>query len=213
MILTVSISRSSYHHGDLRAALIAAALEIIDRKGIDALTLRAASRRAGVSHAAPAHHFQDKRGLLAAVATEAFGLFRDALLAAAGAKDDARGRFRRIGAAYIDFAIEHPARFRVMFHPLVADKEPYPDLAAASAAAFEVLLDGVTRAQDAGMVHRGEVRSIALFAWSVVHGFAALHLDGNLAATGFSAEPDALVAALTTEMHLGLRPGAPPPSP
>src|SRR3954451_21225511 len=105
-ILTVS----SYHHGNLRRVLIDKALEAIADDGVAALSLRDVARRAGVSHAAPAHHFGDKAGVLTAIATEGFELL-------AGATRAASGDLLDRGLAYIRFAVEHPAHYEVMFRP------------------------------------------------------------------------------------------------
>ncbi len=122
-----------YHHGDLRAALIAAAVAIVEQEGIGGLTLRKTARQTGVSHAAPAHHFKDMRGLLAAVAEEGFRKMAAMMAAAqeAVAADDPLMRFKALGKAYIDFALTHVAHFKVMFHLAVADKTAYPGLHAA----------------------------------------------------------------------------------
>src|SRR6201991_3728590 len=108
--------RAAYHHGDLRQKLMAVTEEIILEKGVDGFTLREAARRAGVSPAAPAHHFADARGLLTAVALLGFQEFGEALRKAdaAGGSDPER-RLQEQGMAYVRFALEHPARFQLMF--------------------------------------------------------------------------------------------------
>ncbi|MFC8230033.1 TetR/AcrR family transcriptional regulator [Streptomyces sp. NPDC057287] len=162
-------SERTYHHGDLRRAVLTAALDVIEADGPDALSLRDLARRAGVSHAAPAHHFKDRTGLLTAVAAEGYALFADAL---ADAPD-----LRERGVAYVRFAARHPAHFQVMFRP-----ELYrPDDAAlltAKARATEALQAGVGDLPDAA---RGEdARLAGVAAWSLAHGFATLLLSGNL---------------------------------
>lgn len=102
-------SRRPYHHGDLRRAILTAALDVIAADGPSALSLRDLARRAGVSHAAPAHHFKDRTGLLTAIAAEGFGLLAGAIGEAADLKD--------AGVRYVRFAREHPAHFQVMFAP------------------------------------------------------------------------------------------------
>src|SRR6478736_10491603 len=102
-------SDRTYHHGDLRRAVLTAALDVIRTEGPGALSLRDLARRAGVSHAAPAHHFKDRTGLLTAIAAEGYALFADAL---ADAPD-----LRERGVAYVRFAATHPAHFQVMFQP------------------------------------------------------------------------------------------------
>ncbi|MER5550171.1 TetR/AcrR family transcriptional regulator [Streptomyces sp. NPDC002793] len=162
-------SERTYHHGDLRRAVLTAALGVITADGPDALSLRDLARRAGVSHAAPAHHFKDRTGLLTAVAAEGYALFADALAAA----PDLQER----GVAYVRFAAAHPAHFQVMFRPELHRADD-PALLAAKARATEALRAGVSGLPDAA---RGEdSRLTGVAAWSLAHGFATLLLSGNL---------------------------------
>jgi AcrR family transcriptional regulator len=157
--------RRPYHHGNLRAALVDPALELVEREGAEALTLRAVARAAGVSPAAPYRHFTDKRALLAAVAEEGFRLMTTALRAGdAGA--DARARFRARGLAYVGFATRHPSHFRVMFGRELADRSGYPGLQDAARAAFDALVEGVRDAQEAGAMREGDPRELGLTAWA-----------------------------------------------
>ncbi|HET8576665.1 MAG TPA: helix-turn-helix domain-containing protein, partial [Methylomirabilota bacterium] len=97
--------RGRYHHGDLPRALVAAAVSLVEREGVDALTLRGAARKAGVSQAAPYRHFADKQALLAAVAEEGFKALSEAMRrASAPHEGDPLGRFRALGEAYVEFA-------------------------------------------------------------------------------------------------------------
>ncbi|WP_344487292.1 TetR/AcrR family transcriptional regulator [Glycomyces endophyticus] len=158
-----------YHHGDLRRALIDAAVEAVGETGPSALSLRAVAKRAGVSHAAPAHHFGDKAGLLTAVAAEGFDRFADALERAWTATGD----FDAVGAAYVRFAIDHRAHFEIMFRPELLHMDD-PDLVRASVRSREALHRGSgTDGPDAAFNAR------ALAAWSLAHGFAELLLAGN----------------------------------
>ncbi|MEV0154791.1 TetR/AcrR family transcriptional regulator [Micromonospora sp. NPDC050686] len=156
----------SYHHGDLRRALLDAAAEAMAESGVAELSLRDLARRAGVSHAAPAHHFGDKAGLLTALATEGYQLLGEALREG----DDG---LLEAGVAYVRFAVRHPAHFEVMFRPDLhrADDQ---DLAAARARTRELLRGGVAQ-------HTGRDPDVdSLAAWSIVHGFATLWLSGAL---------------------------------
>ena len=119
-----------YHHGNLRTALIAAAEAVITERGVDGFSLREAARRAGVSPAAPGHHFGDARGLLTAVATAAFTELGDVLAAAAAVPGDRRPRLEAQGAAYVGFALAHPAAFDLMWRRAVVDAAD-PDFVAA----------------------------------------------------------------------------------
>src|ERR687885_2712367 len=121
--------RSTYHHGDLRAALIQAADEIIAEGGIEAFSLRAAAQRAGVSPAAPAHHFGSAKGLLTEVALLAFERV-GRYIEAAGHSDDVVTDMRALGLALVTFAVDHPGHFRLMFrNDLVNRSDPrYPEM-------------------------------------------------------------------------------------
>jgi AcrR family transcriptional regulator len=197
--------RRAYHHGNLRAALVEAALGLVTREGVDALTLRAAARLAGVSPAAPYRHFADKRALLAAVAEEGFRLLTTALREAGSGEADALGRFRARGPAYVGFATRHPSHFRVMFGRELADRGPHPALREAAQAAFDALVEGMAEAQRAGIVGEGDPRELGLTAWSTMHGLATLLLDGRLQALyGHSVEE--LVALVGRNLYRGLGP-------
>jgi AcrR family transcriptional regulator len=166
---------STYHHKNLRSTIISAALDVIAESGPSALSLRDLARRAGVSHAAPAHHFGDKAGLLTAVAVQGFGLLADALAEA----QQQTGDFLEVGVAYVGFAVGHPAHFAVMFRPELYRSDD-PELIAAKALAGESLRRGV--APFAAAESGPAPQDAALAAWSLVHGFATLWLSGNLPA-------------------------------
>ncbi|WP_019903502.1 TetR/AcrR family transcriptional regulator [Methylobacterium sp. 77] len=170
---------AAYHHGDLRAALIQAATAILKERGIDGFSLREAARRAGVSPAAPQHHFGDARGLLTAVATEGFRLLGEALARADSAAADRDGRIRGQGRAYVAFALDHPAEFDTMWRCARIDTSN----AAYGAAAGQAF--GLLRAAVAGIPFEGgQVPTAsdpkAIACWSLVHGLARLALDGAL---------------------------------
>ena len=161
-----------YHHGDLPRALLEAAVEAIEEVGPAALSLRDLARRAGVSHAAPAHHFGDKAGLLTAVAADGFRRL------AATLRDtyEATGGFLEVGVAYVRFAVTHRAHFEVMFRPELYRTED-PELVQARDAARAMLYPPaaeVTDSPDGGDVRAG------VAAWSLVHGLATLWLNQNL---------------------------------
>src|SRR5215213_1549384 len=118
-----------YHHGDLRRALIDTALAMVTDEGAWNFTLREVARRAGVSHAAPYNHFEDKSALLAEVAALGYQSLREAMESAAGEQPrSARQPLARVGAAYVRFGVEQPAHYRLMFGAELAHKERYPAL-------------------------------------------------------------------------------------
>jgi AcrR family transcriptional regulator len=173
-----------YHHGDLRAALISAALAMIAEQGAANLSLRELARRAGVSHAAPAHHFGDKTGLLTAVAAEGYQLLAEATSAAW----QRTGSFLEVGVAYVRFAIAHPAHFAVMFQPDLY-READPALTAArtrARAALENPAGATARAIS------GEPATAGLAGWALMHGLATLWLTGNVA----DPDPESLARAV-----------------
>lgn len=171
----------AYHHGDLRRALLRGALELLAEGGPAHLTLRGAARRAGVSPAAPYRHFTDKRALLAAVAEEGFVALERACLEAIG--DDHASPievYRRRGLAYVRFAAEHPAHYRVMFGPEIPDKAAYDGLHLAAMAAYEALRQTLRACASAGCFGEAEIEVRAMRAWALVHGLASLFIDGQL---------------------------------
>jgi AcrR family transcriptional regulator len=176
-----------YHHGDLRRALIDTALAMVTEEGAWDFTLREVARRAGVSHAAPYNHFEDKSALLAEVAALGFESLRQTLEAAGRARRrSARQALAGIAAAYVLFGVEHPAHYRLMFGAELAEKAGYPALRAASDAAFTVLTGVLERGQASGQIRRGAVHDQALAAWSLVHGLTTLLIDQRVSFLGVS---------------------------
>jgi AcrR family transcriptional regulator len=176
------VPKDGYHHGDLRRALLDAAVVAIDESGPAALSLRDLARRAGVSHAAPAHHFTDKAGLLTALAAEGFDLLAAALTTARAET----GSFRELGVAYVRFALDHRAHFEVMFHPELYRPDD-PEVVAARERSGAVLYTGVEDLPGVA-ADPGAVREAGLAAWSMAHGFATLWLSGALPDLGRSPE-------------------------
>jgi AcrR family transcriptional regulator len=164
---------AAYHHGDLRSALLQAAAEEISTAGVAQLSLRELARRAGVSHAAPAHHFGDKTGLLTALATEGFRVLHEHTSPVLGRPD----ALVRAGEQYVAFALAHPAHFSVMFDPHLLRMSDTA-LAAERNLAFDNFFAAVR--QTTGTDDAELVAIQAMAAWSVVHGVAVLWLQGNL---------------------------------
>jgi AcrR family transcriptional regulator len=165
-----------YHHGDLRQAVLAAAIAVLGESGPTQLSLRDLARRAGVSHAAPAHHFGDKAGLLTAVAAQGYQLLADTLTAARQRSAD----FLEVGVAYVRFAVDHRAHFEVMFRPDLYRPDD-PEVATARQRAADALYGGVRSVAATG---RGpDIPLAGVAAWSLVHGFATLWLNHALPPT------------------------------
>ena len=173
------MTKSSYHHGNLRPALVEAALEIIADKGVSGLTMRSVGQYVGVSHAAPYRHFKDKEAILAAVATEGFNGMRDAMTLERDAVDpsDLTGRMAACGRAYIHFAVRHPSHYRVMFGPATRNKMRHPELLGASLEAFGILLNGIEEARAAGLLRDLPTIELGIVAWSQAHGLSMLLID------------------------------------
>ena len=194
--------RLNYHHGDLRAALIAAASDIIEEVGPDAFSLRAAARRAGVSAAAPAHHFRDARGLLTAVATIGFIEFGNELEAATAL--DRRSTVVAQCHAYLHFALARPGLFRLMWRKAVLDLED-PNYVAAARRAFAIS-DLAVRGSDAIAASPGDPALAPTIAcWSMVHGFVELVINGAFFARQTEAPGalDTLLDATLKQLDLG----------
>ncbi|MFF9489411.1 TetR/AcrR family transcriptional regulator [Streptomyces sp. NPDC014676] len=174
----------SYHHGDLRRAVLTAALDVIAAQGPAALSLRDLARRAGVSHAAPAHHFKDRAGLLTAIATEGHGLLSTAL----GEAED----LRELGVRYVRFAAAHPAHFQVMFRPELLRPDD-PELLAARDRTRSTLRTAVE-------AHGDDPATGFMAAWSLAHGFATLLLSRNLDGLLDGRDPEETFRALAGVM-------------
>jgi AcrR family transcriptional regulator len=185
-------SSAAYHHGDLRRALLDAAVTSIAEAGPAALSLRALATTVGVSHAAPVHHFGDKAGLFTAIAIEGFELLTADLIAVWTETED----FMEVGVGYIRFALKHKGHFEVMFRPELTDIDN-PGLLRAKNLSFGMLHDPLATL---GPVRDDKGSHVAALAsWSIVHGLATLALSGNLSEIDL-AEPDDLARHVL--MHL-----------
>jgi AcrR family transcriptional regulator len=204
----------TYHHGNLRRALLDAALSFIaERESLD-FTMRELSRRAEVTHNAPYRHFADRDALLAALAEEGFNLLHAwSSVRAPGPDADPRDRVRSLGASYVGFAVAHPHHFRLMFGETTARaKAEHPELARAAEASFALLREAIEACRARGLLRRDvSARDLGLVAWSLVHGLAALLVSGQI--PGGGGRVPVLARALATvffEGALGLdqeRPG------
>ena len=169
-----------YHHGDLRTAVLAAAEKILEKDGVDALTLRAVARAVGVSHTAPKNHFGDLEGLLSELAAVGYLRYGEALLDAmdeAGA--DPRLRMRAMGRAYVGFARAHPGMFLLMFRSERLDMT-LPALQEAIESTRRALRVATTSVASVTPLQPLQLAARATASWALVHGFAMLLLDGRL---------------------------------
>jgi AcrR family transcriptional regulator len=162
------------------------------------VSLRDVARRAGVSHSAPAHHYGSKAGLLTAFATAGYQLLAQSVIeevAASGAGDGA-AELAAIGRGYVRFAVRHPAHFEVMFR-LDALDPANADFTAASEAAYGLLTATIERCRAAGRLHGRSPELVAVSAWSLVHGLAALRISGRLSERIAEHDPQRLAAAVS----------------
>lgn len=176
----------TYHHGDLPAALLRSVRELVAEGGVGAVSVRAVARRTGVSHAAPAHHFGDRGGLLAALAAEGFRAFNTALrerLAVLPADATGADALTTMGRAYIEFGLANPEYYTVMFRPEMVDGDD-PGLDEAGARAFGAVV-ALARVCLAPGTDDETVLTTAVTVWSAVHGFVSLALDVPTMKAGF----------------------------
>lgn len=203
-------SRRGYHHGNLREALIKAALDLISQKGPAGFTFAEAARAAGVSAAAPYRHYRDRDALLADVARRGYDLFEESLAKAwNGGKPDVHTAFHALGRAYLAFAKREPAYFAAMFEAGLAF-DAFPELREAGDRAFAILRDACAALiETLPSERRPPVLMMALHIWSLSHGIAALFARGDGARRAIPVPPEDLLeaAVLVYFDGLGLRAG------
>lgn len=185
----MSTSRSPYHHGDLRAACLRAAMELLEEGGATALSLRAVARRAGVSPAAPYRHYADRDALISAVAAVGYRELAQQL-AAAHPSPSTADDFGAIAVAYVQFALQRPALFRVMFaEPCDTDNSER----VAATDAISEYVSAIVQQSFPGF----DTEALSTAAWALVHGLAFLHLDGKLDAS----TPDVVSTRVRAAVH------------
>jgi AcrR family transcriptional regulator len=181
-------SKTTYHHGDLRAALVRAAIELLEECGETELSLRAVARRAGVSSAAPYRHYADREALVSAVAAVGYEELAERL-AAAHPSPSTPEQLASVAIAYVQFALERPALFRIMFtEPCDRDND---ERVAATAAVSQYVRSIVERT-----FPQADAEPLATAVWGLVHGLAFLHLDGKLDASTPSVVAERITAAI-----------------
>jgi AcrR family transcriptional regulator len=164
-----------------RERIVQASTELIREQGLSALSMREVARRAGVSHQAPYYYFADREAIIGAIAEQGFAMMREYVQRSvperAGAPHDP---IVAAGRAYLEFAFEHPAHFRVMFRPELVSPERHPNVQDSGLRACDVFMRIVHEAVAAGLPAESGVDALFLLCWSLVHGLACLVLDGPL---------------------------------
>lgn len=193
--------RENYHHGDLRAALLAAARELLEANGPEAISFRATARAVGVSPTAPYNHFTNKEDLLATLAGEGFSELAASQTAVAALGEPLRERIVSLGLDYVSFALEHPQLYRLMFGVGLQRLRLLQDIADAKRASFlplrSALAELSTRAGS-----KDEARAIG--AWGLVHGLSMLVIDGSLPRTAAAPVPGSTLHIILSEYAEGL---------
>jgi AcrR family transcriptional regulator len=164
---------------NLRQKVLKASVALIEAGGLDRLSMREAARKAGVSHQAPYHHFGDREAILAAIATEGFGMLQQELSRSLDKHAASqRAALEAVAKTYVDFALRHPGYFRVMFRSDAVPIESYPQAIDNADAAFGALVQAIDRSF-AGEPPEAR-RNLAFACWAFTHGLATLLLDGPL---------------------------------
>jgi len=177
--MSETVVAKNYHHGNLRAELLATALKQLQKSGVEELSLRALARGLKVSQTAPYRHFADKNALLAALATHGYRELLDALRQASATTDNCpRAQLIAFAHAYVDFAAHNPQLFKLMFGPAVQPAVSYPELRAASRDTLRLVQDILQQGVERGIFrHEDNLAYLANAAWCSIHGLSTLRLD------------------------------------
>jgi AcrR family transcriptional regulator len=176
--------KKSYHHGDLKNALIKAGADILSREGVSALSLRKVAQKAGVSHAAPYAHFTDKQALIAAISTEGYKqLYERIAQVAEEYRSDPLRRFVEASWTYVQFALDEPDHFKVTFSGMIEKEQDYPAFVETAKQTFSLVVDIVAQCQQAGILRRGAPDLTAVSVWALIHGFVTLLLENQISHT------------------------------
>ena len=178
--------RKTYHHGDLKNALIKAGVDILAKEGVPGLSLRKVAQKAGVSHTAPYAHFTDKQALIAAISTDGFHvLYKQLVGIREKYRSDPSHQLVEAAWAAVQFAQNEPAQFRVTFSSAVEREKEYPALVEMTRKSFGEVVHIAEACQASGILRPGPVDVLAVSLWSLVHGFASLLIEGQISHTVF----------------------------
>ncbi len=200
-----NVKSARYHHGNLRGALVRAAVKFLEKKSVDDLSLRKLATAAGVSQAAPYRHFKDKESLLAAISQEGFERqFAQMFLVLKTHGHDGVRLLHACARSYFQIGLEHPQHFRLMMSSRVCPTEEHPALQGAAFKSYALLKIIIERCQTLGAVGQGDPYHKALHCWIVVHGFTTLHVEDRLSWLGVADEnANEALAILVDQFRLG----------
>lgn len=176
--------KKSYHHGDLKNALIAAGADILSKEGVSALSLRKVAQKAGVSHAAPYAHFADKQALIAAISTEGYKkLYEQIARVATQYRSEPLRRLVESSWAYVQFALDEPDHFKVTLSGMIEKEQDYPAFVETAKQTFALVVEIVAQCQQAGILRQGASDLTAVSVWALIHGFVTLLLENQISHT------------------------------
>ena len=178
------MDKKPYHHGDLKNSLIQAGKRILAKEGVNGLSLRKVARQAGVSHAAPYAHFTDKQALIAAISTDGFQQLHDKLVATIlRYRGDPHCQLIEAAWTYIQFAVDEPDTFKIMFSGVLERENDYPAFVDISRQSFGLVEQIVADCQQAGVLSPGAADATAVIVWGLVHGIISLVTMGQVSHT------------------------------
>jgi len=170
----------TYHHGNLKEALISAGLEILSKKGIESLSLRNVAKQIGVSHTAPYNHFHDKQDLLAAISSAGHKQFHLVLLETFEKfKNTPTELLTEIAWAYLQFASQNPDKFKLMYSSVLKEEQKHPEFEEITQKTINLFEEIIAFCQNKGQLPAGSVDNLAIKLWSIVHGFTTLMLENQ----------------------------------
>jgi AcrR family transcriptional regulator len=175
------MASNTYHHGDLKNALIEAGVEILASEGVRGLSLRKVAKKAGVSHSAPYAHFSDKQALIAAISTEGhIRIYETISKIVEQFPGDPLRQLVDTAWAYMQFGMDEPDLFRITFSGVVEQEQDYPALVEMTQKNFQVIRQMAARCQTAGILGPGASDLMALTVWGMVHGLISLLQQGQV---------------------------------
>jgi len=176
--------KKSYHHGDLKNALIEAGADILSKDGVSGLSLRKVAQKAGVSHTAPYAHFADKQALIAAISTEGYKKLYDQIAQVAEQyRSDPLRRLVESSWAYVQFALDEPDHFKVTLSGMIEKEQDYPAFVETAKQTFSLVVEVVAQCQQAGILCKGAADLTAVSVWALIHGFVTLLLENQISHT------------------------------